>query len=220
MKHFIFTLLLLLSFDASAKRIGIYAGTFDPFQLGHRSMAESAQQQLGLDEVIVLVNPSTPSKPNASPFHMRLQMTALGIEGLAHVNIMNQETMKVFAAKGYEGFLEDFSQKHSQDEIFSISGNDIILMLQKGDYRPVRLPNVKLAVAIRSGFDPELPVIPGVDMVKIEAKEEGLSSSLVRTAALRGSISHMVPQKVDAYIHQHELYGTASFCRQLFSPDR
>ena len=49
------------------KEVGILGGTFDPFHLGHLSIAKAAQAEYDLDEIILL-------PANVSPFKVGREM--------------------------------------------------------------------------------------------------------------------------------------------------
>ncbi len=61
-------------------RIGILGGTFDPFHLGHLTLARAARTTLQLDEVRIVPSNVPPHRgaPGASSYH-RFAMAALGI---------------------------------------------------------------------------------------------------------------------------------------------
>lgn len=52
----------LISFHASAKRIGLLGGSFNPPHIGHLTISEEAIKRLNLDLVIWLVSPQNPLK--------------------------------------------------------------------------------------------------------------------------------------------------------------
>lgn len=55
-------------------KVGLFGGSFNPAHEGHRHVAETARQRLGLDRVIWLVSPQNPLKSRAdtAPLSMRI----------------------------------------------------------------------------------------------------------------------------------------------------
>lgn len=47
------------------QRIGLFGGSFDPPHVGHVHVSEQALKRFGLDQVVWLVSPGNPLKPNA-----------------------------------------------------------------------------------------------------------------------------------------------------------
>ena len=45
------------------RRLGIYGGSFDPIHLGHLLLAESAREELGMEQVIFVPAKRSPSSP-------------------------------------------------------------------------------------------------------------------------------------------------------------
>ena len=67
----------------SRPALGILGGTFDPPHIGHLILAETARQQLGLEQVLFLPAGEPPHKSARplSPAAIRLQMTQLAVTG-------------------------------------------------------------------------------------------------------------------------------------------
>ena len=65
-----------------AERIGILGGTFDPPHVGHLWLAETARDQLGLDQVLFIPVGEPPHKPKSglTAVAHRLAMTKLAID--------------------------------------------------------------------------------------------------------------------------------------------
>ena len=78
-------------------RICVFGGTFDPFHRGHRTLVETALK--ANDRVLVVVAGSAPHKfvgeegavPDRTPFHHRVAMTRLGVEGLPRTEVLEME---------------------------------------------------------------------------------------------------------------------------------
>ena len=62
------------------KRIGIFAGTFDPVHKGHISFALQAIEAAGLDEVVFLPEPRPRHKQSVTDQSHRIAMINLAIK--------------------------------------------------------------------------------------------------------------------------------------------
>ena len=64
------------------KRTALFFGSFNPIHVGHLIIAETMQQQEGIDEVWFVVSPHNPLKERATLLadHHRLQMVRRAIE--------------------------------------------------------------------------------------------------------------------------------------------
>src|SRR5687768_15392849 len=61
------------------KKVGIYAGTFDPVHEGHLAFAREAAAQYGLDKVFFLVEPNPRRKQGVKALEHRNEMVQLAI---------------------------------------------------------------------------------------------------------------------------------------------
>ena len=57
--------------------VGLFGGSFNPAHEGHRHVAETARQKLGLDKIIWLVSPQNPLKSKAETAPLVERMAAL-----------------------------------------------------------------------------------------------------------------------------------------------
>jgi nicotinate-nucleotide adenylyltransferase len=83
------------------KRVGIYAGTFDPIHEGHLAFAKQALQTSTLDKIFFLVEPRPRRKQGVRALEHREAMVrlavadnpCLGIIQLEHSNFTVEETL-------------------------------------------------------------------------------------------------------------------------------
>ncbi len=70
--------------SSKKRRLGILGGTLDPIHFGHLRAAEEVREALRLDGIMLIPAASPPHKQGRqlTPFHHRLEMARLAVEGL------------------------------------------------------------------------------------------------------------------------------------------
>src|SRR5688572_16122728 len=84
-----------------SKRVGIYAGTFDPVHVGHMAFAEQALEACNLDKIFFLVEPRPRRKQGVRALEHREAMVRLatakndkyGVIQLEQTNFSVEETL-------------------------------------------------------------------------------------------------------------------------------
>lgn len=135
------------------KKLGIYGGSFDPIHLGHLLLAESAREELGLDQVVFVPAKRSPFKPNFAPIgdDHRWRMLLLAIEGNPGFSASRVELER--EPPSYTVLtIEYFSHVYPDTELWLIMGQDTLLdFAQWYQYRRL-LQQAKIAVGRRPGF--------------------------------------------------------------------
>ena len=219
---------------ASARRIGILGGTFDPIHLGHLGAAEAARDALGLDQVWLLpvnVPPHRPSAPDASPAD-RFAMAALAaaeLKGLVASDLELAHAGRSYTAATL-GRLHRAGWRPT--ELFFITGADAFAEIASWRDYPAILDLCHFVVIARPGYPfgelrdrlPDLALrmrTPGAGPGPDEAAEGGttrvwlvealtpdVSSTLIRERIRdRRSLEGLVPHAVEEYILGHGLYA-------------
>ncbi|WP_254555200.1 hypothetical protein, partial [Salmonella enterica] len=64
------------------RRIGLFGGPVDPGHKANIRLAVTCRENLGIDEVWLIVSPQTPGKSGSqmTPDHLRLMMAILSVE--------------------------------------------------------------------------------------------------------------------------------------------
>ncbi|MGP4067662.1 nicotinate-nucleotide adenylyltransferase [Halobacillus sp. B29] len=189
------------------KRIGILGGTFDPPHQGHLIMAEFTRSQMELDEVWFLPSHIPPHKQKAAvSAEDRLSMVEKAVEDNPHFKVCNAELTR----KGTSYTVDTMKyliKQFKEHTFFFIIGGDMVEHLPKWD----RIDELKAIVGFvgikRPGYDwnPPLPVhqveIPLID----------ISSSHIRNRlSCSKSVRYLVPESVNLYIKEHQLYAADS----------
>jgi nicotinate-nucleotide adenylyltransferase len=200
---------------ASAKRVGILGGMFNPPHVGHLALARSAVSDLGLDRVLltpVLVPPHKPAKWDPGAEH-RLQMCRLAVQGDPCLGVCTLEIERPGPSYTVDT-LRSIDACEPDTALTLIVGADMARTL--GSWREPReiLKLARLAVAERDGSTRQevldaLTPLGGEDRtVFLRMPHHDVSSSLVRRCLTGGApIDELVGAEVAHYIAQHELYG-------------
>lgn len=196
-------------------RIGIFGGTFDPPHLGHLILAQEAQDQLVLDEVLWILTPYPPHKTGRkiSSLKNRLAMVQLAIEGnskfsLSRVDIDRQPPH--YAADT----VAILREKSPKDELYYLMGADSMNDLPDW-HEPQRFVSScdGIGVMVRHGesIDVSLiaPVIPGIGN-KIHILDtpciEISGNEIRKRVVLNKPFRYFLPENVYQYVINCRLY--------------
>jgi len=198
------------------QKIGVYGGSFDPIHLGHLLLAESAREELGLDQVIFVPAKRSPLKPNSSVAgdEHRWKMLLLAIEDNRHFVGSRVELDR--KSPSYTVLtMESFAQAYTKAELWLILGEDTLIDFDHW-YQYQRLLQItKIAVGARPGFNVngKKGVLPQQIRNYAERFEFfsnplfAVSSREIRERLKNGSsVSYLLLPKVKEYIFKHRLY--------------
>lgn len=196
-------------------KVGILGGTFDPVHTAHLIVAEQAREQLGLDNVLFIPagEPWRKSERAITPAEHRLAMLRLAVQGNDAFGISDIELRRPGSSYTADT-LESLAAERLDDAFWFIMGADALADLPnwRDPARIVR--HARIAVAPRDRYE-HLEVIQaegdidGIDIRidRFECPQLEISSTDIRERAARGaSIRYLVPDAVEAYIREHNLY--------------
>ena len=188
-------------------------GTFDPVHVGHLLLAEEAREQLGLERVLFVPagQPWRKAGKRISKATDRLAMLRLAAEDNPAFEVSDLEVSRL--GPSYTGeTLASIRAEHKDAEIFFIMGEDALADLP--NWRdPDRIVELAmLAVARRPSDSPEdrdlelMAIAPGRE-VWLSMPRIDVSSSEIRARVHKSlSVRYRVPDAVEAYMREHELY--------------
>ncbi|WKA60064.1 nicotinate-nucleotide adenylyltransferase [Planococcus shenhongbingii] len=187
------------------KKVGILGGTFNPPHLGHLIMANEALHSTGLDEVRFMPNYIAPHKEvSGATAEHRLKMTRLAVMGHDKFLIEDFEIRQGGVSYTFDT-VKKMIEREPDAEFYFIIGGDSIEGLPTW-YRIDDLAKIIRFIGIRRpGYlhDTIYPVL------LIDSPELHLSSTMLRDrVAEGGTISFLVPEKVEAFIRKERLYGS------------
>jgi nicotinate-nucleotide adenylyltransferase len=172
--------------------IGLLGGAFDPPHIGHVALADAAEQELDLEQVVVVVVADPGHKDVHAPAETRLELARLAFPG--------REVMLDHHAR-----TADMLRDGPWDDPVFLIGADEYLDFQSWKEPEAVLALARLGVATRPGFD--LPSLPPERVLFFEIEPVPVSSREVRALAARGEpIDGLVPPAVAAAIGGLGLY--------------
>ena len=198
-------------------KIGILGGTFNPVHIGHLMLGEYAYEQFGLDEIWFMPNGNPPHKE--VPYYknglaQRLDMLRLAIEGVPYFKLNLHEANDSKHSFTYQT-LKEFNFLYPEHEFYFIVGADSLFSIEEWrNYREI-FPYCTLLAAMRDDKVTE-------DMIKqmrylvqkynaeiklLNAPKFEISSSELRDRIQNHkSIRYMVPDTVERYIRENNVY--------------
>ncbi|MBA7681400.1 Nicotinate-nucleotide adenylyltransferase [subsurface metagenome] len=200
--------------------IGVLGGTFDPIHMGHLIIAEETRARLDLAEVLFVPagQPWLKANNSISPAGHRVQMVRLAIADEPSFKLSTIEIERAGPSYTVDTIAQFKSQIGTGDKLFFILGWDNLMQLPQWR-EPSRLIQMCSLVAVpRVGYpSPDLNTlkvaIPGLSqsVILLGTPQIEISSSEIRSRVARGlSIHHLVPEPVERYIREHNLYTKSS----------
>lgn len=199
-------------------RVGILGGSFDPVHYGHLLLAESAREELRLDEVWLLPAAIAPHKQDRriTGGPQRCEMIELAISGYEPFRLCRYEIDR--GGVNYTvDTLAHLSDEDPSRELFFLMGADSLADLPTWK-DPARLLELCIpAVVARAGGKPidysVLEPYASAERIDLFRKHQfhmpaiELSSSDIRARASAGkSIRYRTPRAVEKYVETQQLY--------------
>jgi nicotinate-nucleotide adenylyltransferase len=194
-----------------SKRVGIYAGTFDPVHEGHLKFAEEALNRCGLNKVFFLVEPRPRRKQGVKALEHREAMVRLAITGHAKFGMIMLEQ----ANFNVEETLPKLQALFEGAQLYMLMGEDVFAHLNGWPHVEDLLTASSFIVGVRSGDEIKmkryLHVLEKIRGLKFDAsflatEKQDISSSKIRLALKRGHEPKGLLPQIGDYIRQHKLY--------------
>jgi nicotinate-nucleotide adenylyltransferase len=186
------------------KKVCIFGGTFNPPHIGHLIMANEVYHALDFQEIRFMPN-ATPPHKEASQLatgEQRLRMLQLSIEAFPYFQVESFEIENGGISYTFDTMNE--LQKREPGTQFSfLIGADMIAYLDKWVKIDELVKIVQLVGVRRPGYDEKTDYPVSL----IEAPLIDLSSTMLRNRIKQGKdVSILIPENVQAYIRQENLY--------------
>ena len=196
-------------------RVGVLGGTFDPIHIGHLVAAEEVRAQLSLDRVVFVPAGLPPHKltNDISSVEHRLAMVRLAIASNPYFTVSRVDIDR-FGPCYTVDTIELLRDEWGGDvELYFIMGSDSLADVPTW-HRPERLIRLcRLAVVERPGYQVDMEelerMLPGITsrVHFINSPQLDISSSDIQKRVQQGlPIKYQVPEAVEDYIYEHELY--------------
>jgi nicotinate-nucleotide adenylyltransferase len=210
---------------AKSLRVGMFGGAFDPPHRAHRTLAETALTQLGLDVLHILPTGQAWHKARVlTPAEHRLAMCRLAFGDLPRTRIDRREILRDGPSYTADT-LRELADEYPGAELFLVLGADQLLVFKRWVRWSEVLDLATLAVANRAeeiGADAprehaQETDLSAVDLPfrRLDMPLENISATAVRAhvgqPVDRGnSLTVLVPEAVASYISLHHLYQESS----------
>jgi nicotinate-nucleotide adenylyltransferase len=202
------------------RKIILFGGTFDPVHHGHTIVAQSAVEQLGVDELIFIPAGRSPHKQSHSqaPDSARMEMLMLATAGNDKFSVNDWELKRPSPSYSFDTVNFFIRQYAGEAQLYWLIGADMVDGLPSWHKigRIVELCN--LCIMTRPGHqNSDFPSLEGIlTPAQIQQISDNTitvpsvnisSSSIRKLLAGGGDISEMVHPKVLDYIIKNRFYA-------------
>jgi nicotinate-nucleotide adenylyltransferase len=174
--------------------VAILGGVFDPPHLGHVALAEGAREQLGADELVVLVAERPGHKDVVADAATRFRLARLALGRFGEVMLDDH------------AYTVDFLREAGLDDpVFVLGGDEWAAFHTWKEPDEIR-SIARIAVGARPGHPP-----PAGDVEVLRIDQRPISSNEIRSRIASGApIEDLVPAEVAREIERLGLYGDRS----------
>ncbi len=197
----------------SAKKIGIFSGTFDPFHEGHLQACLMAIQKCQLDKVVVLIEKIPLHKTGVSSYDHRMRMIKLALKNHQNIDFLDINSNNITI----DTVLPILSKQYEGSEYWLITGSDVIKNIANWNKVDELLKVMGLCIVNRNNHSQKQDKLLIDDLQRkfgiiryrlIPGISSNASSSLVRSQIYDCSESNLLHPRVLDYIKTQQLYKT------------
>ena len=198
-------------------KIGIMGGTFNPIHYGHLLIAENACEQFHLSQVFFLPTGNHAPHKDSSKIteaSVRSEMVKLAICDNHHFQYSDYELRQKEIGYTYRTLLA-FDARYPDAELYFIMGADSLAYFDKWRHPDKISEHCTILAAVRDELDysqlepirRNLKNTYGTKIEFINSPNFEVSSHLIREKLQKKqSIKYLLPEAVEQYILQHQLY--------------
>lgn len=197
-------------------KVGVLGGTFDPIHLGHLIIAEEVRQRVGLEEVLFVPagQPWLKGEKSISAAQHRLEMAILATASDPHFNVSTIELERPGSTYSVDTITELKAGLGARAKLYLIVGFDALAELPSWK-NPKRLVEMCQLVGVaRPGYAEfdlrslESSISGASERIMIvDVPQIDISATGIRRRVAQGlSIRYLVPEVVERYIAEHNLY--------------
>jgi nicotinate-nucleotide adenylyltransferase len=191
------------------KRIGIFAGTFDPVHKGHITFALKAAESADLDEVYFLPETQPRQKSGVTHISHRLAMLKLATRAHSKLNVLELPDKKFDMVHTWPKLKKRFGSS----KVLLLVGSDVFGSMPTWPHVQQLFQDAGVIVGTRGQRDIAHALRGVVDLNQalwevhiVETDHPTTSSRLIRTSLSNGQESDVVLKSVQRYIAENWLY--------------
>jgi nicotinate-nucleotide adenylyltransferase len=194
------------------KRVGIFAGSFDPVHQGHLAFALEAAREADLERVYFLPEIKPPRKGNITDVAHRVAMLHLAIQPYPQLEVLEQPDEAFSVAETMPRVERHFAGS----QIFLLMGVEVLAYLPSWPFAERLLARCGLLVAPRRESRQRVVDVvatlarPPCALYIVETPHGAVSSTEIRSAIATGMTGTGSLASVEAYIRKHHLYVVAA----------
>jgi nicotinate-nucleotide adenylyltransferase len=198
--------------DDSARRIGVFGGTFDPPHVGHLVTAVNVRHALELDVVLLMVANVPWQKEGSRSITPAVDRLAMVEAAVADVPGLEAGRMEIDA--GGPSFTADtlaaLAEREPGAALFTIVGDDAAAGLTTWERYEEVVARSTMVVVDRPG---ELVRLPGdIDWIHVEVPRLEVSSTDLRARFTDGRpLDYLITEAVLEVIEERKLYQDVAF---------
>jgi nicotinate-nucleotide adenylyltransferase len=181
----------------------LYGSAFDPIHDGHLGMLAQAQEQCGIDEVVLIPTKNPRWKSTSTPIEHRLAMVAKAIENKPNWRISRQEIDTPTVVQFTIDTVRAFKEQAPEDDLYYLIGADQVEQFHKWKEAEELASLVQLVAYPRPGMELHHPNYHLFHIQLLEGPSFSAASREIR--ALK---QLQTPLPVVEYILDHDLYFT------------
>ncbi|QOR65606.1 nicotinate-nucleotide adenylyltransferase [Cytobacillus suaedae] len=188
------------------KRIGILGGTFDPPHNGHLLMANEVLFSLDLEEIWFMPTNIPPHKKYEQYItnEDRLKLLSLAISDHPHFKLQTIELDREGPSYTYDT-MKILKDRYPDNKFYFIIGGDMVEYLPHW-YRINDIVEIVQFVGVKR---PGFAVNSNYNVIEVTVPQFEVSSSEIRSRIAKGQTTrYLLPEKVEQYIEEKNLYGT------------
>lgn len=198
-------------------RLGLLGGTFDPPHFGHLWLAETAREQLHLDQVLFLPVGEPPHKEGnrVTAVSLRLRMTQLAIDHHASF-VLDTSDIERPLPHTTCSLIPLIQTRYPAADLWLLIGADSLRDFPTWHEPEGIIAQCRLGVLARPGIVLDWAgletAVPGLRTAvdELDGPTMDISSTAVRRWAKQNySLRYLVPTAVLEFIRQHSLYRAA-----------
>lgn len=195
------------------KRIGIYAGTFNPIHAGHIAFALQAKDAAALDELWFLPERKPRYKSGVEHFGHRVAMIRTAIKPYRQFKILELPDVSFSIAKTLPALQKTFADA----QLVFLFGSDVVPALHRWPHIEQLFRASELVIGLRQDDEEQTikhtierwPSQP-IDTTLFTSYAADVSSTKIRQALLHGEVSNGLLRSVQKYSNHHWLYVSVS----------